>query len=99
MMSYGADRRDMDAELLGSIEGKLTIIRDFARGVAQGALNGLYLWGPGGTSKSHTVRETLERAEVAPLWSNSRITAKALFELLRDHRDRVHVLDDVGTLL
>jgi hypothetical protein len=87
-----------DAELLHSLERKRQLIRDRTRGVAEGYATGFYLWGEGGTSKSYTVEQTLQALRKPYQLSNSRVTGKGLFGLLRDHPDLVHVLEDVETL-
>jgi hypothetical protein len=87
-----------DAELLASLEQKLTLLRDRTRGVAERYTNGLFLWGEGGTSKSYTVEETLKSMGKAFKLSNSRITGKGLFVLLRENADAIHLLEDVETL-
>jgi hypothetical protein len=81
------DNGDRDQELLASLERKLQLIRDRTQGVAEGFSNGFYLWGPGGVSKSYTVEQTLRRLRKPFLLSNSRVTGKGLFNLLRDHPD------------
>src|SRR5262245_31304184 len=98
-MSYNVDRRDLDAELLASFEYKSQLVRDRTVGVAEGWSNGFFLYGEGGTSKSYTVQQALERHRKPYKLSNSRLTGKALFELLRDYPDVVHVIEDAETLL
>src|SRR3954453_13220015 len=90
--------RSKDESLLASLDDKLQLVRDRVRGVAEGYANGFYLWGEGGTSKSYKVEDTLKRLGKPFKLSNSRITGKGLFELLRDYPDVVHVLEDVETL-
>jgi hypothetical protein len=97
-MSEIVERRLVNEKLLECLDYKLQQIRDRTRGVAEGFSNGLYLWGEGGTSKSYTVEKTLQALGKPYKLSNSRITGKGLFELLRDHPDAVHVLEDVETL-
>jgi hypothetical protein len=97
-MSDIVERRLVNEKLLECLDYKLQQIRDRTRGVAEGFSNGLYLWGEGGTSKSYTVEKTLQALGKPYKLSNSRITGKGLFELLRDHPDAVHVLEDVETL-
>lgn len=87
-----------DKELLASLESKLQIVRDRTQGVAEGYSGGFFMWGEGGTSKSFTVEETLKRLGTRYKLSNSRITGRGLFELLRDYPDVVHVCEDVETL-
>lgn len=92
------DANRTDAELLNSLSAKLQVIRDCVRGVAERYHPGLYLWGEGGTSKSYTVEDTLKKLGTPYKLTNSRITGKGLFTLLRDSPDVVHVLEDVETL-
>src|SRR5256714_11513458 len=87
-----------DRIALASLQHKLGQIRDRTQGVVEGYDNGFYLWGEGGTSKSFTVEQTLKGLGTPYKLSNTRVTGKGLFELLRDFPDVVHVLDDVETL-
>jgi hypothetical protein len=88
-----------DKELLERIDAMLQLIRDRVQGVAEGFSNGFFLYGEGGTSKSYTVETTLKELGKPYKLSNSRLTGRGLFDLLRDHPDLVHVLEDVETLL
>jgi hypothetical protein len=83
---------------LKTLDSKLQLIRDRVQGVAEKYSNGFYLWGPGGTSKSYCVEKTLESLGNSYKLTNSRLTAKGLFELLRDYPDSIHVLEDMETL-
>src|ERR1700678_2177100 len=87
-----------DRELLARLEYKLQTIRDRVTGVAEGWHNGFFLWGEGGTSKSFTVEETLAGLNKAFKLTNSRLTGRGLFDLLRDFPDAVHILEDIETL-
>jgi hypothetical protein len=95
-MSTGTDSglAAEDRERLDQFEARLQLVRDRTRGVAEGWATGLYLWGEGGISKSFTVLEELGRLKVAYRLTNSRLTGRGLFDLLSDHPDRVHVLED-----
>jgi hypothetical protein len=84
--------------LLASLEHKLKFIRVRTTGVAEGWATGFYLFGEGGTSKSYTVEETLKDLGKPYKVSNSRITGKGLFELLRDFPDMTHLIEDAETL-
>jgi hypothetical protein len=88
-----------DTAVRASLEQKLQLVRDRVQSVADGYANGLYLWGEGGLSKSYTVQHTLNELRKPYKLSNSRLTAKGLFELLRDHPDLVHVIEDAEPLL
>jgi hypothetical protein len=89
----------VDEEALEALEAKLQLVRDRVRGVAAGFHPGFYLWGRGGCSKSFSVEAVLKETDTPYKLSNGNITPKALFELLRDYPDIVHVLDDVEPLL
>src|SRR5262245_35438449 len=88
-----------DKEVLASFENKLEIIRDRVRGVALGYSPGLVLLGEGGGGKTWNVETTLKEGGRSYRVSNSRVSGRALFELLRDQPDLVHVLDDCEPLL
>lgn len=87
-----------DAELLARLDGKLQLIRDRTQGVAEGYSNGLYLYGEGGTGKSYTIEKTLLSLGKAFRLTNSRLTAKGLFDLLHGAPEDVHVIEDAETL-
>jgi hypothetical protein len=98
MYALDDGRPTNDEQLLSALEEKHQLIRDRVCGVAMGYDNGFYLWGEGGTSKSYTVEETLKKLRKPYKLSNSRITGKGLFQLLKDFPDTIHVLEDVETL-
>jgi hypothetical protein len=89
---------DQDKESLGSLERKLCVVRDRVEGVARGYFTALYIYGPGGMGKSHTVLKHLEHLDVAHKLFNSRMTAKGLFMALWAAPDAVHVLEDMERL-
>jgi hypothetical protein len=61
-------------------------------------MNGLYLFGRPGTSKTHTVRVTLETLAAPYDYHRGHITPIGLFELIATNRDRTIVLDDVASI-
>ena len=87
-----------DIELLNSLDSKLQLVRDRVRGVAEGFHTGFYLWGEGGTSKSFTVEETLRHLKKPYKLTNTRISGRGFFNLLREFPDSIHVLEDVETM-
>jgi hypothetical protein len=97
-MSFFSSENEADEARLASLDEKLQLVRDRTRGVAEGYANGLYLWGEGGTSKSYTVESILKDEGRPYKLTNSRITGKGLFTLLRDFPDVVHVLEDAETM-
>ena len=87
-----------DEERLEELERRLTVVRDRVRGVATGHHAGFYLFGRAGTSKTYTVRTTLERDEVPYVYQNGHITPRGLFEIFQEFDSQVIVLDDVSTI-
>jgi len=92
----------MDEELqrdpLVDLNSRLTVIRDRVRGVALGHHTGFYLFGRPGTSKTYTVKTTLDELGVKYVYVDGHLTAMGLFELLEEQPDRIIVLDDVSQL-
>lgn len=83
---------------LEQLNRRLSVIRDRVNGVALRSHNGFYLFGRAGTSKTHTVRTTLESIGTKYEYHSGHLTAIGLFELLAVHHDRVIVLDDVSSI-
>ncbi len=88
-----------DREHLESFESRLATIRDRIVGVSEGWSTGYYLWGEGGVGKSYVVTETLRSIGANSRLTNSRATAKGLFELLERDPDQIHVIEDCESLL
>src|SRR4051812_33411860 len=86
---------DEDHGHLQAMERKLQLVRDRVAGVVDGTATGFYLYGPGRVSKSHTVKEELDRLRADYVLFNSRATGRGLFNILRDHPDSVVVLEDM----
>jgi hypothetical protein len=84
---------------LAALERKLQLVRDRTLGVAFGYKNGFCLYGPGGVSKSFTVLSELQRLKANYRVSNSRLTGRALFDVLAMYPDATHVLEDCEQLL
>lgn len=86
--------------LLKDLHRRQGVVRDFVRGVAHGYRSGLYLFGPPGTAKTHTVRTVLER-EIKEIYAYQRghLTPMGLFGLIAEHPDETIVLDDLGHIL
>ena len=89
---------DDESRNLDRLNSRLQLIRDRTTAVAEGWSTGLYLFGEGGIGKSYTVLEQLDRLKVPHKVTNSRLTGKGLFELLEDHPDTIHVLEDMESL-
>lgn len=77
---------------------ELKVVQDRVRGVIKRTSNGLYLHGRPGTSKTYTVRSTLDSHAVRYMYSTGHLTPIGLFRLLDIHRDRIIVLDDVSSI-
>lgn len=80
------------------LQRQIKVVKDRVRGVVKGAYNGLYLYGRPGTSKSYTVCSTLDTLAVNYEFSNGHLTPIGLFDLIKENRDRVIVLDDVSAI-
>jgi hypothetical protein len=77
---------------------QLKVVKDRVRAAVHGLSTGLYLHGRPGTSKTHTVRSTLEALGVGYAYSSGHLTPRGLFDLIVENCDRVIVLDDVTAL-
>src|SRR5262245_30049463 len=90
---------EADGGALANLEKKLSMVRDRVTAVAKGYQTGLYIFGAGGISKSHTVLTRLEQLDVSHKLFNSRMTAKGLYNALERAPDAVHVLEDMERLV
>jgi len=88
----------LDDAHLASFESKVQLIRDRVRGVGAKYQTACYLVGRPGVSKTHTVTRTLDDLGVPWVCCNAKMTPMALFGHIRDHREHILVLDDIGTL-
>jgi hypothetical protein len=79
-------------------EKKLQVVRDYTVGVIEGYYTGLYVYGPGGTSKSYTICDVLRQRKAAYIMHNSRLTGQTLFEALRKAPSAIHLLEDMEAL-
>jgi hypothetical protein len=80
---------------LANLESKFRLVRDRVDGIFQRFHTGLYLYGAGGLSKSHTVLKHLDDTQANYRLFNSRMTAKGLCLELQDSPDALHVLEDM----
>ena len=80
---------------LQSYESKLTLIRDYVRGVVLRFATGFFLCGNGGISKSHTVLNELEKLEADYKLFNSRMSGRGLFQSLAEYPGTTHILEDM----
>ena len=86
------------AEHLERLEKKLALIRDRVRSVALRYNTGFFLYGAGGSGKSHAVRGELESLGTRWIPHNSAMSAAGLFDILYDLPQHVHVLEDMEQL-
>jgi hypothetical protein len=84
---------------LASYEGKLTLIRDYVRGVVLHFATGFFLCGNGGISKSHTVLNELETLGADFKLFNSRMSGRGLFQALAEYPNTTHVLEDMERIV
>lgn len=89
---------EADQAHLDEFESMLDLIRDRTRSVAEGYQVGAYLVGRPGSSKTYTVKETLERLDAPWAYRNSRMSPMGLYALLEEHPEHTVVLDDIHTL-
>jgi hypothetical protein len=90
---------DNRTALLGELNRRQQVVRDYVRGVAGLYATGLYLFGRPGTAKTYTVRHVLEQ-EIREMYAYQRghLTPMGLFELIAMHPSEVIVLDDLSTI-
>ena len=80
---------------LQAYESKLTLIRDYVRGVVLRFATGFFLCGNGGISKSHTVLSELEKLGADHKLFNSRMSGRGLFQALAEYPNTTHILEDM----
>lgn len=83
---------------LDELNSRILVVRDRVRGVALGHHTGFYLFGRAGTSKTYTVKKTLDELEVKYEYLDGHLTPMGMFDLLATYHDRVIVLDDVSQI-
>jgi hypothetical protein len=86
-----------DQAALESFRARQQVLRDLTIGCINGSHTGVYIYGPPGTSKTHTIHNTL-REKKAYWQHHQRITAKPLYLELEKHPGAVHVIDDCEQL-
>jgi hypothetical protein len=83
---------------LAELQQRLKVIRDRVRGVALRQHTGFYLFGRPGSSKTYTVRTTLDQMGTQYAYHSGHLTDLGLFDLLRENHDRIVLLDDVSSI-
>ena len=83
---------------LAELQQRLKVIRDRVVGVALRQHTGFYLFGRPGTSKTYTVRTTLDQMGTQYAYHSGHLTDLGLFDLLRENHDRIVLLDDVSSI-
>jgi hypothetical protein len=92
------DLTEEDQKHLDAMNKKIQVLRDYVIGVARGFYTGLFVFGPGGSSKSYTILETLDAVGANYNLHNSRLTGQTLFHVISQAPDSIHVLEDMETL-
>jgi hypothetical protein len=87
-----------DRKHLRTLRPKHDLIRDRVRGVVQSIQPGLYLWGEGGTSKSYTVLDELQKRKADYVVHNSRMTGRGLVDALLRLPSSCHVIEDCESI-
>jgi hypothetical protein len=85
-------------QCLKEVEEEFSLIRDRVSGVCNGFSNGLYLHGPPGISKTHTVVNFLNDKSIPHEHVQGQLTGSALFDVIEENPDGVIVLDDVSAI-
>lgn len=88
-----------DRQHLAQYHEKLQLVRDRVVGVIRGRTTGLYVWGPGGIGKSHTILRTLQDCQANYRLHNSRMDGRGLFTALERDPDAIHVLEDCEQMM
>lgn len=82
-----------------SLEEKQALLRHHVRLVAQGMSYGLFVVGPGGLGKSHTISQTLAAEGISPVLLNSHTTPLALYRTFFFNRSSAVIwLDDCDSI-
>ena len=87
-----------DEQHIQTFESKLQLIRDRVASVVHQYHSGCYLVGRPGTSKTFTVKQSLEQELVPWTYRTARMTPMGLFTFIAEHPEHVIVLDDISTL-
>lgn len=77
---------------------KLALVRDRVRGVALQGQAGFYLYGRAGTSKTYTVRTTLDDLNKSYHYHIGHLTPIGLFQLIAENPNKILILDDIGQI-
>jgi hypothetical protein len=89
---------DDDKTHLETLLPKHQLIRDRVRGVVTSHSTGFYLWGEGGTSKSYTVLDELQKQKADYIPHNSRMTGRGLVDTLEKFPSSIHVIEDCESI-
>ncbi|MFM7149610.1 MAG: hypothetical protein ACKO23_07185 [Gemmataceae bacterium] len=84
-----------DQENLKSYSRLEEKLRLHVRGIAERINFGLYIHGAGGIGKSHVICDELEKTERSYCVINSHITARGLFDELKEKPDHIFLLEDI----
>lgn len=86
--------KNTDSENLAELAKKLQVVRDRVAGVAKGYYAGVIITGRGGTGKSFTVTEELERLGCDHKLHNTHLTPRAMFDEVKKKPTSVHQIED-----
>jgi hypothetical protein len=85
--------------LLDELSSRQAIVRNMVRSVARGYATGLYLFGPPGTAKTYTVKQTLDHEfPEVPVYRSGQLTLMGLFDLITENPDKLFVLDHLVSI-
>jgi hypothetical protein len=86
---------EFDQRHLEAFQKQLSLVQDKIVAVVKDYSTGLFLHGTPGTSKTHTVMETLKELQANYKLFNSHMTGRGLYDTLEDFPDAIHVLEDM----
>jgi hypothetical protein len=84
---------------LETLDAKMSHVKDAVRGVAMEFHTGFFLWGEGGTGKSFTVLQELQRLQAKYVYHNTRMTGRGLVDALERAPSDIHLIEDAETLM
>lgn len=84
-----------DLALLNEVNRQRATLLTQILAVVARETNAFFLWGPGGHGKGWIVRNSLEPFMEIVRWTTTDVSAKGLFNLLRDFPSHIHVFEDM----
>jgi hypothetical protein len=90
---------DEERDHLANLEEKFRHVRNAVQGVARHYHTGFFLFGEGGTGKSFTIAQELQRLKVKYVTHSARITGRGLVDALERAPSDLHLIEDAETMM